>query len=96
MQGALLALHPSLASRCRTLARLSPQIFHLQTIIMIYIVTAWKKALHMPWVVVSFVHPRRRRQRSPAAGSRALTLAQQRQLFDGNALQQRHSCSLYR
>jgi hypothetical protein len=44
MQGALLALHPFLLASPNavepSLSVFSPQIFHLQTIIMIYIVTA--------------------------------------------------------
>jgi hypothetical protein len=46
MQGALLALHPFLASPNAVEPSLS--VFSPQTIIMFYIVTACEEALHMP------------------------------------------------
>jgi hypothetical protein len=78
MPGALLALHSFLlvAKRCRTFASIfSPRIFHLQTIIIFYIVELGK-ALHMPWVPL---------YRSSIRVVDVNALQQQRQSFDGNA-----------
>jgi hypothetical protein len=80
MQGALLALHPSLLASPNavepSLSVFSRRIFHLQTIIMFYIVTACED---MPWVPL---------YRSSIRVVDVNALQQQRQLFDGNALQQ--------
>jgi hypothetical protein len=89
MQGALwrCTLSARVAKRCRTFASIfSSAIFHLQTIIIFYIVELGK-ALHMPWVPLYC---------SSIRVVDVNALQQQRQSFDGNAFSSSASYSTQR